>query len=1153
MTQFEDLNISQLRKIVHEYNLHNTIMNYSKLKKTDLITEIKKFLYIEDEQIKAHPKNYEVKAPYTTATKKAFTKSYESLLKLQNVADVDPNLLKFYKDNMQKQRKPTKKQQEKIKNFVNNFDEAIKAKPEKKSKKSKKVEEQEIKQAEEEVFNAEDAIKKLQEMISKKEDDIKFWNNKLEGKGLSGGNKYMQASNELERILKYNFADQEDELIKFVKKYPELKLTENDIIGIMDRKTVPQKRMILYRALENLIGKGLSGGRRLEPFPNLTLQQYYDMYGKPLERSAPQFGEGPAGDFKYKEYMDKIMYNYERRKQGWSPINPSQAELTARHKRIEEHVRKEQEYQRSPEFYYKSFVEGHENEEIDCPFNDQGGIDLDKWSGKPTGFKTTKEQCMMNTFYNTKTGKLDSETSVKRHRALMDAQNREVSGWEQFRRGFTGSLETFAKPLLDVASVIPGVGAVARGLSTAIDFIPSADKSVSVGEGLLGRARPPKIFGNGKPNGYALHAILIKKSVPLEKAKEHAQEILKSKKQFYRETKNQYRFRNIPKTKFIKKTFKSKKINPDITLVFGKLSPENMHLEGSGLFDWIKKGVKKVKEFFSPRLDSYNNTSTDTIKKFGNLPINSLQIYRTPIASVLETVLNFISLGKFTELKRKAGFDKLFHLALVANVNGKNIIMEKNEAVNVSTSYKTSKDTEVFNIPINKPITIYELLEKARNKVGDKTFFDYNAFTNNCQFFIKYLLENSDLYSEGAKNFLFQDIKSIYEGLPSYVPKIAKAVTTTGAIFNKITGQGAVFSRAGRSTAIIEILDELMRSLKEHLSASRNPEIRNLILRGKREMLSHFNEGFKRTLRDSGVPADEIEDVDYIIDWLKEIGPERRFYNSPEMKELIRTSKNALIADWLIYIRFFISYISNNLPTVDPDMIHEILIDRLVEMARELLPDLPEVYARIEERISMVDERNQARRAIQNSEAIRNLMNEMEALETEQENGRLSEGDYLRRMNELRDRYRTLTGSGLCSSKPKVELPQPVSGLRRTGMDSPFPIRQSSIEMTEMPAAMTAATLPGVVVPRAQSPKQKIGPRKASVKEANITINPQIPERQQSPKPSSKPQSFRVAKKAERARRMTPLINPLVEASNRKLPIEPAKKSGKGKKQKKYN
>ena len=1158
MVEFKDLTIQQLRKIVKEYNLHVTIQNFSKLKKDELINEIQKHLYIENEQIKQKTEKFEQKAPYTTATQKSFGKSYDALLKLKNVAPVDENLLKFYKDNMKVSKKLTKKQQAKIDNFVNNFDEVIKQTPEKKTKSKSKVTK---KEAKEEILNAEDAIKQLQEMISKKEEDIKFWDDKLKsGKGLSGASKYMNASNELDRILKYRFADQEDELLKFIKKYPELKLTENQIIGIMDRKNVPQKRRILQDALENLIGKGLSGGRRLEKFPNLTLEQYYQMYGRPLERSAPQFGEGEAGDKKYKEYMDKILYNYERRKEGWSPINPTQAQLTERHNKIVEAVAKQHEEARSPQHYYKEIVEGRENEEVSCPFNNAGGIDLDKWTGKPTGFKTTNEQCFMNTFYNTKTGKLDANTAVKRRRALMDAQNREVSGWEQFKRGFTGSLETFAKPLLDITSVIPGIGAVSRGLSTAIDFLPSADNSIAVGEGLLGKARPPKIFGNGKPNGYALHAVLIKKSVPLEKAKEHAQEIMKNKKQFYRETKNQYRFRNIAKTKFIKKTFKSKKINPDITLVFGQLTPENMHLEGSGLFDWIKKGVKKVKEFFSPRLDSYNNTSTETIKKYGNLPINSLQIYRTPIASVLETVLNFISLGKFTELKRKAGFDKLFHLALVANVNGKNIIMEKNEAVNVSTSYKTSKDTEVFNIPLNnKSITIYELLEKARNKVGDKTFFDYNAFTNNCQFFIKYLLENSDLYSDGAKNFLFQDLKSIYENLPSYVPKIAKAVTTTGAIFNKITGQGAVFSRAGRSTVIQEILDELMISLKTSLQESRNPEIRALILRSKTSMLNTLNEGFKEYLRTEGVPNDEILDIDYIFDWLKEVGPERRFYNSPEMKELVRETKNALIGDWLIYLKLFISYISSHLPTVDSEMMEEILITRLLQILRESMPDLETVFRRIVERVTTQrEEINQARRAVNNSQQIHELQQEMERIEEEAES--MPEGEYLRRMNELRDRYRTLTGTGLCSSKPKAETPSSSVQLRRVGADTPFPLRSSRIVSSELPSAVPVS-VSEAVVPRASSPVRKSGVEKRSVREMTNILNPQhavkgrveLEPAQIKPLRQTKAERIEPAKQP-RPERFTPITyNPLNEPSNRKLPIGTFKKTGRGKKQKKYN
>lgn len=73
---------------------------------------------------------------------------------------------------------------------------------------------------------------------------------------------------------------------------------------------------------------------------------------------------------------------------------------------------------------------------------------------------------------------------------------------------------------------------------------------------------------------YALHAVIIKKDVPLIKAKKYADDIMKKKHTFMRETEESYRFRNIPKTKFIKRTFRSKIINPNITLIFGKLKEE---------------------------------------------------------------------------------------------------------------------------------------------------------------------------------------------------------------------------------------------------------------------------------------------------------------------------------------------------------------------------------------------------------------------------------------------------------------------------------------------------------------------------------------------------------------------------------------------------
>jgi hypothetical protein len=290
---------------------------------------------------------------------------------------------------------------------------------------------------------------------------------------------------------------------------------------------------------------------------------------------------------------------------------------------------------------------------------------------------------------------------------------------------------------------------------------------------------------------YAIHAVLINKSVPFKQAFEQAQGIIKKNKFFHRETTNKYRFRNIPKTKFIPKTYRSKKVNKDITIVFGELKPEHKHLEGSGLFDFIRRGANKVINYFKPRLDNYNNVSTKTLQMYGNIPIQNISIYRTPIMSIINSALNVLSLGRWNEARKKYGFDKLFHLALVCNIGSKNIIIEKNEVVNVSTSYKTNKDTEVYNVPLqNKNITINQLLDTARKNVGDEKFFSYNAFTNNCQFFIRYLLEGQGLYDTNVANFLFQDISKVIEELPSYVEPVARAITTTGAVLSKISGKG---------------------------------------------------------------------------------------------------------------------------------------------------------------------------------------------------------------------------------------------------------------------------------------------------------------------------------------------------------------------------
>lgn len=70
---------------------------------------------------------------------------------------------------------------------------------------------------------------------------------------------------------------------------------------------------------------------------------------------------------------------------------------------------------------------------------------------------------------------------------------------------------------------------------------------------------------------YQLHAVIVKKTIPLTQAKKMAHDIIKKNVSYYRVTSDSYRFRAIPKTKFKVGSFRSKPINENITLVFGEL------------------------------------------------------------------------------------------------------------------------------------------------------------------------------------------------------------------------------------------------------------------------------------------------------------------------------------------------------------------------------------------------------------------------------------------------------------------------------------------------------------------------------------------------------------------------------------------------------
>ena len=104
-------------------------------------------------------------------------------------------------------------------------------------------------------------------------------------------------------------------------------------------------------------------------------------------------------------------------------------------------------------------------------------------------------------------------------------------------------------------------------------------------------------------------------------------------------------------------------------------------------------------------------------------------------------------------------FDELFHLycELVLE-NGKTILVEKNERINIMKTSRNEKNTEqqeISNIPPN--ITLNTLLGNTKNKMGDEKFFTYNAVSNNCQDFLLAFLQSNNLGNNENYTFVKQD------------------------------------------------------------------------------------------------------------------------------------------------------------------------------------------------------------------------------------------------------------------------------------------------------------------------------------------------------------------------------------------------------------
>lgn len=163
-------------------------------------------------------------------------------------------------------------------------------------------------------------------------------------------------------------------------------------------------------------------------------------------------------------------------------------------------------------------------------------------------------------------------------------------------------------------------------------------------------------------------------------------------------------------------------------------------------------------------------------------PITSLKIGRQPISGGINKALNILTVGGWERAKKDVGFADAFHLYLI--INGK-YRLERNHVIEMYP-YKPNSNEEILSLdPVAKHVTIREFLERTAAKVGPE-LQRYNAASNNCQIAVIQFLQSNGLLTPEASKFIKQDIEKVVSKLPWYSEWVAKKITDTAHIGDKL-------------------------------------------------------------------------------------------------------------------------------------------------------------------------------------------------------------------------------------------------------------------------------------------------------------------------------------------------------------------------------
>ena len=176
-------------------------------------------------------------------------------------------------------------------------------------------------------------------------------------------------------------------------------------------------------------------------------------------------------------------------------------------------------------------------------------------------------------------------------------------------------------------------------------------------------------------------------------------------------------------------------------------------------------------------------------KKIKNDKVNELVIFRRPVGKAIEKALDAFSGGAVDKFFKNTNYDSLFHLGIIVN---KKYLFHKQENFELSTipggyaKFIKGKELELSPVSgFSDDLTIKRVFRDTRKLMGEKKFYGYSAFSNNCQKFVVKVMTAID------KDFVLQDLKKLSKKVPSFTKKMTTFFTDFARTARRVIGFGA--------------------------------------------------------------------------------------------------------------------------------------------------------------------------------------------------------------------------------------------------------------------------------------------------------------------------------------------------------------------------